>query len=174
MKKIILLLCLLPLLSTTSCNNDDDNNTQNPIDQLPPETQSGANTFGFLVNGEPISVTNTSQQTAIYQQGQLQFGGGIDNSERDIGISISLVDPITINIDYDLTNFPMYTAQFGWREGEINCSYPFEDTYQGTVRFSNIDTTNFIISGTFEFSTITDGCENISITNGRFDLQYIP
>jgi len=25
----------------------------NPIDQLPPATQTGANTLGFLLNGEP-------------------------------------------------------------------------------------------------------------------------
>ena len=27
-------------------------NSGNPIDQLPPETQTGANTFGCLINGE--------------------------------------------------------------------------------------------------------------------------
>ena len=71
--KHILFILLLALLN--SCCSDDDN-SQTPIDQLPPETQTGANTFGFLVNGEAINVTNTSQQTAIYQGGILQLGGG--------------------------------------------------------------------------------------------------
>ncbi len=168
------LLFLISLILTLSCCKNDDDQPTDPIDQLPPATQTGENTFGFLVNGEPINVTNTSQQVAIYQQGQLQFGGGVDNSERDIGLSISLVDPITVNVYYNLTNFPMYTAEFGRREGEINCSYAFENTYEGKVLFTKIDTINFIISGTFEFSTITEGCEDIKITEGRFDMQYTP
>ncbi|MFD2726605.1 hypothetical protein [Hyunsoonleella rubra] len=78
MKKITLMTALLLsafVLTTTCCNKDDDNSTD-PIDQLPPATQTGENTFGYLVNGTPISITNTREQVAIYQQGQLQFGGG--------------------------------------------------------------------------------------------------
>jgi hypothetical protein len=174
MKKLILLLFVLSLFSGTSCNNDDDNSSQNPINQLPPETQTGANTFGFLVNGEPINVTNTSQQTAIYQGGILQIGGGIDNSETDISVSIILENPLSINTNYSLTNFPVHTAKFRKRMGIINCNYNYEDTYEGNITLTNIDTVNFIVSGTFEFSTLTDNCEDVSITNGRFDLQYIP
>lgn len=169
MKKLTI---FLTLLATLSCCDKDD--PCQGVECLPPETQSGKNTFGYLVNGTPINVTNTSKQTAIYQQGQLQFGGGIDNSTTDIGLSISLVDPISINVEYDLTNFPTYTAQFGKTEGGVNCSYDFEDTYEGSVLFTKIDTENFIISGTFEFSTKKDGCQDIKITHGRFDLQYIP
>jgi hypothetical protein len=57
---------------------------------------------------------------------------------------------------------------------QLGCQYEFEDTYQGAIIFTKIDTVNFIISGTFEFSTVTENCENINITNGRFDLKYIP
>ena len=54
MKKILLSLFVLSLLSTTSCNNDDDNNPTDPIGQLPPATQTGENTFGALLDGEPF------------------------------------------------------------------------------------------------------------------------
>ena len=73
MKKIFLL--LITSFALWSCDNKDDN-PSNPIDQLPPETQTGANTFGFLVNGKPVNIKNTSQQTAIYQGGLIQLGGG--------------------------------------------------------------------------------------------------
>ncbi|SEA49048.1 DUF6252 family protein [Bizionia paragorgiae] len=169
-----LLLAFAMLLIVSNCNKNDDDQPTNPIDQLPPATQTGANTFGFLANGEPINVTNTSQQVAIYQGGILQIGGGIDNTERDISVSIIMEDPININTSYDLTNFPVHAAKFRKRQGTINCNYAYEDTYQGSMTLTNIDTTNFIVSGTFEFSTVTDDCENINITNGRFDLQYIP
>ncbi len=68
MKKIILMLCLLPLLSITSCNNDDDNTPTNPIDQLPPATQTGENTFGALLDGEPfIPSGGTNPLDCVYQ-----------------------------------------------------------------------------------------------------------
>ena len=59
-----------------SCNNDDDNSSNDPIDQLPPATQTGENTFGFLLNGAVINVTNTNNIVAIYQSELLQLGGG--------------------------------------------------------------------------------------------------
>jgi len=55
-----------------------------------------------------------------------------------------------------------------------SCLYDFDDTFEGYVNFSKIDKINYIVSGTFEFSTVTDDCETINITNGRFDMRYIP
>lgn len=169
MNTIKILKLFLTITLLISCGSDDDNNSQNPIDQLPPETQTGANTFGFLVNGEPVNVTNTSQQTAIYQGGGIQFGAG--------GIGIVVLDPLEIGINYQFMDVGQGQARaryFVDPNPQLGCHYEYNDTYQGSVRFTKIDTVNFIISGTFEFSTVTDNCENINITNGRFDLQYIP
>ncbi|GLB53184.1 hypothetical protein NBRC110019_22240 [Neptunitalea chrysea] len=162
MKKLLLLLTIT--LTLSCCNNDDDTNTPtNPIDQLPPITQTGANTFGFLVNGEPINVTNTSQQTAIYQGGLLQFGAG--------GIFMLVQEPFTINTQNDLTGKARYLID---PNPQLGCHYELEDSYEGSVVFSKIDTDNFIISGTFQFSSVNNDCENVDITSGRFDMQYIP
>ncbi|MBC3756896.1 hypothetical protein H7U19_00675 [Hyunsoonleella sp. SJ7] len=165
MKRLNLLTVLLLslfVLSTACCNKDDDNSTD-PIDQLPPATQTGENTFGYLVNGTPISITNTREQVAIYQQGQLQFGGG--------GVNINIVDPLEINTQYELIGRARYQVD---PNPQLGCSYQFEDTLAGVLVFSKIDRVNYIISGTFEFSTVTDNCETINITNGRFDMKYIP
>ncbi|HRZ31585.1 MAG TPA: DUF6252 family protein [Flavobacterium sp.] len=169
MKRVLLL--LLTTFTLSCCNNDDDN-PQNPLDQLPPATQTGANTFGCLINGKPFVVSNTSNQTAIYQGGVLQIGGGIDNSIMDKRISINISAPINLNTPYDLTLFPNNLAIFV-NNGE-GCYYDYDHTTSGTLTITKFDQTNFIISGTFEFSTITDNCEAVTITNGRFDLQYIP
>ena len=169
MKRILLL--LLTTFTLSCCINDDDK-PQNPIDQLPPATQTGANTFGCLINGEPFVVSNTSNQTAIYQGGVLQIGGGIDNSIMDKRISINISAPINLNTPYDLTLFPNNLAIFV-NNGE-GCYYDYDHTTSGTLTITKFDQTNFIISGTFNFSTQTNECENINITNGRFDLQYIP
>ncbi|WCO01932.1 hypothetical protein [Psychroserpens ponticola] len=162
MMKNLTFLVLLILLS--SCKNDDDSSTPtNPVDQLPSATQTGENTFGCLVNGEPFVVTNSNDQVAIYQQGQLQFGGG--------GISMIINEPFSTNVEADLVGRARYIVD---PNPQVGCHYEFEDSYEGFVIFTKIDQINYIVSGTFEFSTVNDDCENINITNGRFDLQYIP
>jgi predicted small secreted protein len=169
MKKTILL--LLTTLALNSCNKDDDK-PKDPIDELPIATQNGKNTFGCLINGVPFVVKNTSMQTAIYQGGILQISGGIDNSNMDKQISINISAPINLNVPYDLTLIPSNLAIFV-NNGE-GCYYDYNNTISGTLLLTNLDQINFIVSGTFEFSTVTGNCENINITNGRFDLQYIP
>ncbi|TDP60358.1 DUF6252 family protein [Flavobacterium dankookense] len=169
MKKLFLL--LLTTFTLSCCNNEDDK-PQNPIDQLPPATQTGANTFGCLINGEPFVVSNTSNQTAIYQGGVLQIGGSIDNSDMDVNIILRISESISINTSYSLTNIPFNQSLF--INNGNGCYYDFANTISGSVTITNFDQTNFIISGTFNFSTETNECENINITNGRFDLQYIP
>ena len=125
-----------------------------------------------MVNGEAINVTNTSQQTAIYQGGILQLGGGVDNSDMDIQVIIDISQPLSINTTYSLTNTPVNLAIFV--NNGVGCYYDYPNTLDGSLSITNFDQTNFIVSGTFEFSTITNDCEDIKITNGRFDLQYIP
>ena len=73
MKKLKTYFLIALTLLLTNCNLFGDDNDQ---EQLPEATQIGANTFGYKVNGEIVNVTNTSKQTAIYQGGILQLGGG--------------------------------------------------------------------------------------------------
>ncbi|WP_372757499.1 hypothetical protein [Mariniflexile sp.] len=159
MKNLLIILAIT--LGLSCCKNDDDT-PKNPIDQLPPPTQTGENTFGFLINGQPISITNSSQMAAIYQGGFIQFGSG--------GVYIVLDEPFEINNNYNLVGKVRYVED----NGQESCYYDFNDSYEGFVNFSRIDKTNFIVSGSFEFSTVTDNCEIVNITNGRFDMQYIP
>ena len=50
MKKLFLFVTITFLLSC--CNKNDDDTPTNPLEQLPPATQTGANTFGCLLDGE--------------------------------------------------------------------------------------------------------------------------
>lgn len=170
--KLLKLISVFSLL-IISCNKNDDNSSQNPIDELPPATQTGENTFGCLINGEAFEVTNTSNQAAIYQGGLLQFSGSINDSDIDQSIAFNLVDPLNENQTYFFDEIS-YKAGYTINTNELICIYEFDETYQGSLTFSKIDLTNFIVSGTFEFSTVTGDCEMVNITNGRFDLQYIP
>ena len=99
-------------------------------------------------------------------------GGRIDNLEYEIELILN--KPIETNITYPLTNFLDNQAEYITKEENIICYYDFENTFSGKVNFSKIDRINFIISGKFEFSTVTQDCDTIRITDGRFDMQYIP
>jgi len=139
-----------------SCDKNDDNSPQDPdpVSQLPPITMTGENTFGFLLNGEPINITSTTNQVAIYQSGLLQIAGEIDSSSNDFGVSIRLQNPLQVNIPYDLTNFPVHRARYNKRFNDMNCDYNFEDTYQGSIVLTNIDENNFIVSGILTFQLL--------------------
>lgn len=170
MKNTLLCLFTLLLLSTTACNNDDDNGSSDPIDQLPEATQTGENTIGYLFNGVPISITNSNQVSAFYQQSQLQISSGFENSNESISLILLANGPLQENLPYSLIANSIIISN----NETQNCYYEIDDTYEGTITFTNVDEANFIISGIFEFSTITEGCELINITEGRFDVQYAP
>ena len=56
-----------------------------------------------------------------------------------------------------------------------NCFYFTSSNYTGSLMITKIDNINFVISGKFEFKSISDNCADVTnITDGRFDLQYIP
>lgn len=76
MKTLISFLLLVSFGGLCSCELISNNEPKTELEKLPPITQEGKNTFGYLVNGEAIVVRNTMNITAIYQQDNLQLGGG--------------------------------------------------------------------------------------------------
>lgn len=157
------------ILGVQSCelfkNNDPKPKTE--LEKLPTITQEGKNTFGCLVNGKALTITNSTKMTAIYQGGFVQFGSA--------GIYFIILDPIEVNQTYDLTKVLSSKAKYTVQKDDGTfCFYEFENTINGSIVFSKIDRTNYIISGTFEFSTVTPSCVKIELTNGRFDMQYTP
>jgi hypothetical protein len=69
--KTTMLFCIMTLFA--ACDKDDDK--CQGIDCLPPATQTGAGTFGCLVNGEPF-VDNSGFFNCFYQlvDGEYYFG----------------------------------------------------------------------------------------------------
>ncbi len=172
MKYFLSAFSLALLFCYSGCTDDDD--TQAPIDQLPPFTTAGENTFGCLVNGEALVVTNTSKISAIYQGGFLQFGGEKDDNGITRSLRFVVDDPLVLDQSYSLGESQSHRSRYRTRAEIPICYYEYEDTYEGFLAFSKIDQTNFIISGSFEFATVTNNCDTIRITDGRFDMQYVP
>lgn len=170
------LLKYLLVLTCASCDLFDlkEPAPKTELEKLPPITQEGRNTFGCLVNGKSFIPNNTLFMSAIYQGGGVQLSGSIDNNNLNQNILIITLDPLEINVEYNLTSLPANKSMFSNILQDVSCTYEFENTFEGSITFSKIDRINYIISGTFEFSTVTQLCDTLRITNGRFDMQYIP
>ncbi|MFY0484110.1 hypothetical protein ACI6PS_16045 [Flavobacterium sp. PLA-1-15] len=177
MKKTILLLLLA---FTFACDKDDDKKSTNPIDQLPPATQTGAQTFGCLIDGKtfvPPKFGNNAPN-AFYQfvNGAYTLGisasisGGPQMKSINIGgLDMPLIQETTYLLKEELTNNYFGEYNIG---GGITFSGASTTENPGTLTITHFDPVNFIISGTFEFTVLDDNGTEIKITDGRFDMQY--
>ena len=179
---------LLALIATTTimaaCKKE--NTQQNELAKLPTVTQTGANTFGCLVNGKAWVAQNQDcaficdPSFKMYYDGaggeNLTLEGFIKNTRQGI-------DQVLI-ISFDSTNFksihvyekPLDMAlTFRDYKRSDSCSYITSNDSatisRGTIILSRYDLAKGIISGTFEFTVSKPGCETIIVTNGRFDKQ---
>src|SRR5690606_11295858 len=158
------------LLTGMKCKKD---NQQLNNDQLPAVTQNGANTFGFLLNGEvwlpktPLLMERLDlTYDPNYKEGSL---GIIANrylsEESEMRISIGLTGVNNTGTYYFNNNGIIYD------DSKSNCYYYENRIVSGSITITKIDLTNKFISGTFEFKLEKDGCPTINATQGRFDLK---
>ena len=176
MKKAILFLTLITTLSC--CNKNDDN--PNPIDQLPPATQTGEQTFGCLINGEPFVPPKFGSNApgAFYQfvggAYTLSIYGSISGGSNLKSINIGCLDMPLIQETTYLLKERVTNNYFGAYNigGGITFSGASTTVNPGTLTITRFDPVNFIISGTFEFTVLDNNGNEIHITNGRFDMNY--
>ncbi len=179
MKKLLLLTVFTLVL--TCCNNDDDNTATNPIDQLPPATQVGANTAGALVNGEAFLPNNGSVIPLVlnYLDGEdftLKISNETNNDLFTILISrynTPLEEGETYLLNTEFIDNPSSAQYF---INTIPPPSPFyystNATVTGELTITNHDATNAILSGTFWFDAINSEGDIIEVREGRFDMEY--
>ena len=180
--------CFVLLLAFTgvccSCNNDDDSDLP-PIEQLPPQTTVGANTAGCLVNGEvliPKGNANESTLRCQYAKRGDEYTFGIfinENSNPTKSVRIlynKKKEPLPINKSILLTIPNIDESSWGDYLIEAGVLDKFSSNGQtnGELLILALDETRRIISGTFSFTAINDQGETIEVTDGRFDMHYIP
>ena len=153
-----------------------------PLKQLPPATQTGANTFGCLLNGQAwtpngrdgtFGASNyTVYYDPTYRKGTLNISTyrylSEDDDKQIIGIySDSLTAPGTypLNIPYH------QEALFQDRKTDCYSQQSSSHYRNGTLTITKLDLNLGIISGTFEFILAKPGCDTIKVTNGRFDKK---
>ncbi len=178
-KNLYFLLTLTLILSC--CNKKDDDPTLPPIAQLPPATQTGANTAGCLVNGQvllPKGYSQTGNLSCNYIN-ELDFGlnfAEIINDRSKIISVVSLNTNITnnLNVDIPLTVFASNSkyGEFGILNPDFTQeSYTTTATVVGNLRITYYSASNAIIAGTFWFDAVNSNGVKVEVREGRFDMK---
>jgi hypothetical protein len=175
MKKLLLLFTIS--LTLNCCNNDDDNNAQNPIDQLPPATQTGENTFGCLLDGEPFLPSGgVNPLDCVYQLINGEYYFNLQGNKEDENFNL-----IRLSLSANARELQEgETYQLIENEvGNIFARYSFNSNatftsqnYSGTLIINKLDLNNQIVSGTFSFDIIDFEGNLRQIREGRFDMQF--
>ena len=183
--KLIIIIPIIFLL-LSSCKKHEDN-------ELPPATQTGANTFGCKING--VNWVANGSNDSFYPQA---LKGGIciiDTSSNGLGqeykkrlsiysfnlnrSSFNLVigcEPFVGTYLLNQTTRPepaevqyksygAFSGMGGW--------FMTDSTNLGSILITKWDLEKYIISGTFQFDAINKSTgEVIHVTEGRFDRKY--
>ena len=180
----------LPLLLLTQCSKCKNNPAPaDPAALLPPATQTGAGTFGCLLNGRPWLPSGTLNvpnffvlYDPTFQNGTLDvrtyrlfgnannrqyfsFGGDGVNKTGKYAVTSSVFPPVLGN----------GTTYFSDNSKMAPCNFynllPGTTSVTGYFILSRLDKQQGIVSGTFAFTLAQPGCDTLKITNGRFDYK---
>lgn len=145
------------------------------VTELPPETQTGANTFGCYINGQPWMPYGLNALSVGIADDSLLF---INAKRKYSGHYTSL--------SFEFLNFEssnsLYPLAFNPTEAAVTYSdlssnsnpkvYTVQTGSEGLLTITRLDTVERIMSGRFHF-TATDGAgDTVRITDGRFDSRY--
>ncbi len=165
---------------------EDEAPTPSDVPGLPPITQEGRNTLGFLLNGEPWVPQGKRGNRALSNPDAFYDGGFLGGQVSISGLAIPEANEfIRSQFVIGLTNvnhkneFDLAGRDLGFLYTASLCDFRSSDTTLNEVGWliiSRLDLEARIISGTFEFTAIQPGVEGCSsdtlrITQGRFDLR---
>jgi Family of unknown function (DUF6252) len=156
------------------------------VSELPPATQTGANTFGCKVDGKfwvpagfGIVPTAPTLEARFAGNGLFINARNFSSSPTETEFEIFLYD-VPDNGNYVLNTTAAYPtglnssyAYYVHRRFSPDNEWITSSPYIGTVNITKIDRANKIVSGTFEFQAVSlyDPAQTISITEGRFDVK---
>ena len=172
---IALLYCLFCFAQCKKSNTDSNG--------LPAATQEGKNTLGFLLNGQPWKPQGNSGTGNLDLYYDPAFQGGVFNLSAYRNISTnngnrqSLVmygDSFQAAQRIILPNKNKFGFTF-WDEAK-HCTYDTFDSatqiISGFFDLKKLDKMNRIFSGEFEIKFKKTGCDDLQITQGRFDMKF--
>ena len=190
------ILILFVLLFQMSCNKDSDNIKPDPVFQLPPETQTGANTFGVTINGKVYIPRDPTGGTFGPSGHGMTFWGTSDSSWNELEVKdgaskvgfkiyihlqqlqatgVSKYKLKTSNFQNGIDSIPFNNIFFKiWDFNISNYAYYGSVEDQGEVNITRYDLPNRIVSANFSGKFVRNDNPNdfIKITDGRFDIKW--
>lgn len=192
-----ILIYILSFISLAACSKDDNN--ENQQDQLPPITQTGANTAGCIINGKVLIPKNGSQAIGGAPLYGMNVNAGINFSEPIIGDDYWQLeiankrDPNSAGIvlwikdmQQGIGNYPINQSNgelyadgpnnnqviAGIKENGVQKTY-WSGNNAGTITITRFDYLNGIRSGIFNVTLYNkdNPTEIIQVTDGRFDIN---
>jgi hypothetical protein len=170
--------CLF-FLSATACKKDNYS--------LPPETQTGAGTFGCKIDGKVWVPRGTDYNSGRNIFANYQFiypsPNGFVFVLSAASYESSPLEGFTLGTDSLTIKSGMLIKLCSGKkaiEGAARFHIGFDqakeyitnDRISGELHITKFDETNLIVSGTFWFDAINPGGEIIHVTEGRFDTKY--
>jgi hypothetical protein len=171
MKQIVLFVFYLFFIGS-SCRK---HKAVDPVSQLPPETQTGANTFGCLVNGQ-VFKPGGAQLSGGSLQCNYQFVNGgyyfvLSGRNQTGGNPLTSVnvytDSLSISTDLKLNLITRKDGNasgryFGSQTNVNLATYLTKDSqYTGELWIKKLDTINQIASGIFWFNAVNENGDTI-------------
>lgn len=175
----LLLFAFSFLIFASACCKDNNERT------LPPETQNGYNTYGCRINGK-VWLPQATPFTAVAlvaraNKSTLSIGAN-QGVAQTIGVTIN--DEIVSNKTYIINSDKELNAFYNFKcDKGTFCYYQTNSKYSAEITITRFDTINRIVAGRFAFKVALIDSQNtdcncdtsiINITDGRFDLQYLP
>ena len=185
--KTLFITFLFALLS--SCSKDDTKS--NPVAKLPPETQTGANTFGVTINGKVyIPRDPTGVSVGPTAKGMILWGSSdfswyeleIKDGASAVGFNMIIhIHPLT-----SVGQMILYQSNFQSRIDSIPFSHIYFKIWDNTISnyayYGSIENQCFlnitrldsgILSGNFngKFVRYDNPNDFITITDGRLDIN---
>ncbi len=180
---IILTFLLFIVLFICSCKKEETINT------LPPNTEIGANTFIFRINGGeiiesevgylPISprirVFYNHIDTFLNRDYHFEIRGCKIILEHNKKVAV-VIKTMPVTGKYILSESDNYAFYFDSEPDEL--SYYTDEKYTGELNITKLDTSNHIISGKFKFDAQRhyngEELEEYVTVDGQFDVKYEP
>lgn len=140
---------------------------------LPNATQTGANTFACLINGQKfIAYNDINHIGASFVSDTLIIGGQPKNKNYIENILLKLLNKPTEKT-YAIDNINTFSSLIT----DSTCIGIGFNIYQfnainGSVQVTKFDTTRNIVSGVFNCIIPIQNCDTLKITEGRFDIIY--
>ena len=189
---------LLLFLTLASCSKNSDAVRQNPVFQLPPETQTGANTFGVTINGKVyiprdptgVSVGTTAKGMIFWRSpddqhtyDELEIKDGASSVGFNMTIHLHNLFQIgqgeyllkQSNFHNGIDSIPNNHIYFKIWDSNIN-NYAYYGSIEniGSINVTRYDFVNRIFSGKFsgKFVRYDNPNDFITINDGRFDINW--